>query len=140
MKPKIPTHADRRCNIGLSNIPANFGFILWRKDIMVKEKKNKIEKEMAIAMNIGDVASGAESRKSGASPGSTEKSYWGVTLGAVQLRLAELDAFEHEPNTPKNMLGPSRPWDELELICVNAVDGTTVTSATLSWRRKVGAR
>lgn len=37
------------------------------------------------------------------------------------------------------MLGPSRPWDEFELG-INAVDGTTVTSATLSWRRKVGAR
>lgn len=41
---------------------------------MVKERKNKIEKEMAIAMNTGDVASGGESRKSGASPGSAEKS------------------------------------------------------------------
>ena len=40
----------------------------------MKDKKNKIEKEMAIAMNTGVVAVGAESRFSGASPGSTEKS------------------------------------------------------------------
>lgn len=40
----------------------------------MKDKKNKIEKEIAIEMNIGDVAVGAESRSSGASPGSTEKS------------------------------------------------------------------
>ena len=40
----------------------------------MKDRKNKIEKEMAIAMNTGVVAEGAESRSSGASPGSTEKS------------------------------------------------------------------
>jgi hypothetical protein len=40
----------------------------------VKVKKNKIEKEMAIAMNTGVVAVGAESRSSGAFPGSAEKS------------------------------------------------------------------
>jgi hypothetical protein len=36
--------------------------------------KNKIEKEMAIAMNTAVVAVGAESISPGASPGSTEKS------------------------------------------------------------------
>ena len=92
MKPKIPTHADRRCTIGLSNIPANFGLILWRKDIMVKEKKNKIEKEMAIAMNTGDVASGGESKKSGASPGSAEKSVWRIQ----KLRLDELNVCKND--------------------------------------------
>lgn len=40
----------------------------------MKVMKNKIEKEMAIAMNTGAVAVGAVSRSSGAFPGSTEKS------------------------------------------------------------------
>ena len=39
----------------------------------MKDRKNKIEKEMAIAMNTGVVAVGAES-KLGAFPGSTERS------------------------------------------------------------------
>lgn len=52
---------------------------------MVKEKKNKIEKEMAIAMNIGEVASGAESRNSGASPGSTVKSVCEVFRGLDEM-------------------------------------------------------
>jgi hypothetical protein len=79
-KPKNPTHADRCCTIGFSIIPATFGFILWRRDIKVKDMKNKIEKEMAIAMNTAVVAVGAESISPGASPGSTEKSVssWGI--------------------------------------------------------------
>ena len=40
----------------------------------MKDRKNKIEKEMAIAMNTGVVAVGAESKSSGAFPGSAEKS------------------------------------------------------------------
>ena len=39
----------------------------------MKDRKNKIEKEMAIAMNTGVVAVGAESRPD-ASPGSMERS------------------------------------------------------------------
>lgn len=57
----------------------------------MKDKKNKIEKEMAIAMNTGVVAVGAESKTSGAFPGSTEKS---VSSRDIQsLRLDEM------PNT-----------------------------------------
>lgn len=50
--------------------------------------KNKIEKEMATAMNTGVVAVGAESRSSGASPGSTEKSV--SSRGSIILRLDEM--------------------------------------------------
>ena len=73
-KPKNPAQADKRCNIGFSNIPPNFELNLWRRDIIVKEKKNKIEKERAIAMNTAVVALGTESSSSGALLGSTEKS------------------------------------------------------------------
>jgi len=77
----------------------------------VKDRKNKIEKERAIAMNTGIEAVGAVSRP-GAFPGSTERSYKGETLGAVQLTLPELDALAQDPNAPKKTLGPSRSWDE----------------------------
>jgi len=91
--------------------------------------KNKIEKEMAIAMNTGVVAVGGESRPV-ASSGRMERSYRGETLGAVQLILAELDVFAHDPSTPKKTLGPSRLLDALTCTDCNVIDGTTVTSAT----------
>ena len=45
---------------------------------MVKDKKNRKEKEIAKAIHIADTAVGAENRYSGASPGSTEKSVRGI--------------------------------------------------------------
>lgn len=72
-KPKNPTHADRRCSIGLANKASIFGAILWRREIKVKDRKKRIEKEMAIAMNTGVEAVGGESR-SDAFSGRTESS------------------------------------------------------------------
>ena len=48
----------------------------------MKDRKNKTEKEMAIAMNTGVVAVGAES-KVGAFPGSTERSASGKGLDEI---------------------------------------------------------
>jgi len=138
MKPKIPIQADTRGKSGLSKSAAILEPILWRKEINVNAMKNNTENEIAIAMNTGVDAVGAERRRSGALLGRASRLYWGESDGLVQLRPAALFGREQEPNTPRNALGPSTTCDEP--VSRSAVEGTTVKRATLSWSSKVGAR
>jgi len=97
---------------------------------MVKEIKKKIENAIAMEMNAGVVAVGADKRRFELLPGRTERLYMGETEASVQLMLDALFLFEHEPNNPIKTLGPSTPFDDP--VWITAVDGTTVKSATRS--------
>lgn len=58
--------------------------------------------------------------------------------GTVQVILAALLFFEHDPNTPKKMLAPSTALEDVG--CVKANEGVIVSSATRSFNITVGAR
>jgi len=91
--------------------------------------KKIIKNEMATAMNAGVEAVGAERRRFGALPGRAVRSYTGEMEASVQFMGAALFVFEHEPSNPMKTLGPSTPSEDP--VWINAVDGTTVKSATL---------
>jgi hypothetical protein len=91
---------------------------------------------MDIAMATGVKVRGIDNNQLGALLGKTEKSYKGLTLGAVQLTFAVLFAREQEPNKPKNRLGPS--ICVVEFFC-ETIDGVTVMSATWVRRNGLGA-
>jgi hypothetical protein len=97
---------------------------------MVKEMKKRIDNAIEMEINAGVVAVGADKRRFEPLPGRTERLYTGETEASVQLMLAALFLFEHEPNNPIKTLGPSTPFDDP--VRINAVDGTTVKSATRS--------
>jgi len=97
---------------------------------MVKEMKKRIDNAIETEMNAGVVAVGADKRRLELPPGRTVRLYTGETEASVQLMLAALFLFEHEPNNPIKTLGPSTPFDDPAWI--NAVDGTTAKSATRS--------
>lgn len=129
-KPKNPIHADNCCTRGFCNIPESLPPILWRKEIKVKEMKKTIDSAIAMEIKAGVVAVGADRRRFELLPGRTVKSYTGETEAPVQLVLAALFPFEQEPNSPIKTLGPSTPFEDP--VWINAVDGTTVKSATWS--------
>jgi len=64
------------------------------------------EKHRAIAMKPGVVAVGADNQRD-TSLGSTERSYFGLKTGSVQLTDASLFGREQDPRGPKKMEGPS---------------------------------
>jgi len=102
----------------------------------VNVTKNMIEKATEMETNAAGEPVGAESKRVGALPGKTERSYCGETSGMVQLMGAELLLREQEPNMPMKTLGPS--VDCIVRVC-RAVDGVTARRATWSCSNKFGA-
>ena len=74
MKPKKPSHAERRWTIGLSSIVDIRSPILWRKEIRTKVMKKMIEQASARPKNTGVACVGAASKSLGAELGSADKS------------------------------------------------------------------
>jgi len=92
--------------------------------------KKTMNNDIATEMNAGVVAVGADRRRFELPAGRTARSYTGEIEASVQLMLAALFPFEQEPNNPIKTLGPSSPFEDP--VWINAVDGTTVKSATWS--------
>jgi len=80
MKPKIPIQAHTRWTIGLSSVAPNLAPSLARKAIRVKRMKKMDENPRAMAMKAGVVDVGADNQRD-MSPGSTERSRWGMRSG-----------------------------------------------------------